>query len=146
MADLEIPEGVQGFNLWTRTVMAHLWDTFPRPQFFQSSPVAVLATPDFRQRGTPIGPEGPEQVALFAHTLAWLIAEGFATGVEGQGTGDFANVVLTTKGFSVLNHVPRSVSEKSDGEGVLLGTRIREAAVRYGPDLAVALVRKLLER
>ena len=146
MAELEIPEGVKAFNLWTLTIMSRLWDTFPCPQFFQSTPATVLVTPDFRQRGTPIGPEGPEQVVLFAHTLGWLTLEGFVSGVEGQGTGDFANVVLTTKGFGVLNQVPHSVSPKSESGGTLLGTRIREAAKQYGPELGMLLIRSMLER
>lgn len=145
MAKLEVPEGVEAFNLWTLTIMAQLWDTFPQPQWFQSAPDAVLVTPDYRQRGSPIGPTGPEQVALFAHTLEWLIAEGFVRGRVGQGR-DFPNVVLTTKGFSVLNHVPDSLPLKSEGDGAALGTRMRAALTRAAPDLAVALVRSMLER
>lgn len=142
--DIEVPEGVQAFNLWTLCIMARLWEEFPRPQWFNSTPRSIQVTSDSQAAGVPIGPEGPEQVPLFAHTLNWLIDEGFATG-KGNAAGAFAYVRLTTKGFSVLNQVPRSISTKAaSAANKPLGALIREAAAKHAVDAAATLIQKML--
>jgi hypothetical protein len=142
--EIEVPEGVQAFNFWTLLIMARLWDEFPRPQYFNSSPSAVRVTSDPRTSGDPIGPDGSEQVQLFTHTLNWLIGEGFATGMA-NAAGAFANVKLTTRGFAVLNQVPRSISPKTASEADRpLGALIREAAAKHTVDVAATLIQKML--
>ncbi len=140
--NIEVPEGVQAFNLWTLLIMARIWEEFPRPQWFNSNPKAVHVTSNPSIAGVPIGLEGPEQVALFTHTLNWLIDEGFASGT-GNAAGAFAYVRLTTKGFSVLNQIPRSLSAASDTDKSL-GTLIREAAVKHTVEAAATLIQKML--
>jgi hypothetical protein len=142
--DIEVPEGVQAFNLWTLLIMARMWEEFPRPQWFNSNPKAVQVTRNPSIAGGPIGLEGPEQVALFTHTLNWLIDEGFASGT-GNAAGAFAYVRLTTKGFSVLNQVPRSLGLKAaSGSDKPLGALIREAAVKHTVEAAATLIQKML--
>lgn len=141
---LEVPEGVQAFNLWTVTVMARLWDEFPQPQYFCSSPTVVSVTSNSRQAGTPIGPQGVEQVRYFTDTLRWLIDEGFARGMARAG-GDFAGVVLSRKGFSILDEVPRALASKPEAAPEKkLGTLMREVAVTQIAALAAALVERML--
>lgn len=142
--EIEVPDGVQAFNFWTLLIMARLWDEFPRPQYFNSTPSVVRVTSDPRTTGDPIGPDGLEQVQLFAHTLDWLIGEGFATGVA-NAAGAFANVRLTTRGLTVLNQVPRSISPKPAGQADKpLGALIREAAAKHAVDVAATLIQKML--
>ena len=142
--EIEVPESVQAFNFWTLLIMARLWDEFPRPLWFNSTPIAVHVTSDRNTKGDPIGPEGSEQVELFTHTLSWLIREGFATGVPLAAAGAFTNVRLTTKGFTILNQVPRSIDSGAGTPDKQLGTLFREAAARHGPDIAATLIQKLL--
>jgi hypothetical protein len=144
--ELAVPEGVQAFNLWTIWIMARLWEEFPRPQYFNTTPSVVSVTSDARVAGTQIGPQGAPQVQLFTYTLNWLLAEGFARGTA-HAAGNFTNVSLTAKGFSVLSQAPRSVApqfaakpEKS------LGALMREAAASHVTDAAAKLIQTLLER
>jgi hypothetical protein len=109
MADIEVPQGVQSFNLWTLHIMGRLWDEFPVPQYFHNNPRTVFVTSNAAVAGHQIGPDG--QVELFQHTLNWLIQEGFAKGTP-HASGNFATVSLTTKGFSVLNQMPCSLGEE----------------------------------
>jgi hypothetical protein len=78
MAELEIPEGVQAFNLWTIHIMARLWEEFPRPQYFHNNPNIVFVTSDATVAGTQLGPEG--QVALFQCTSPGSSGPTTATG------------------------------------------------------------------
>jgi hypothetical protein len=94
---LETPAGVETFNLWTIWIMARLWEEFPRPQWFhKATPNIVLVTSNPQVAGTPIGPEGREQVELFRHTLNWLLDEGFARGIA-KASGDFPAYPLLRK-------------------------------------------------
>jgi hypothetical protein len=141
---LEVPEGVQAFNLWTVLIMARLWDEFPHPQYFHSSPTVVLVTSDQTKAGSPIGQPGPDQVRYFINTLRWLIDEGFARGVA-HVAGDFAGVILSKTGFSILDEVPRSVAPKLEAAPEKnLGTLMREAAATQLGALAASLVEKML--
>jgi len=144
--ELEVPEGVQAFNLWTLCIMARMWEEFPRPQFFHSNLRAVQVSSDPQTAGVAIGPEGPGQVPLFTHTLNWLIDEGFAAG-KPNAAGAFAYVRLTTKGFSVLNQVPRSISPKAVSEpNKPLGALIREAATKHAVDAGASLIQSLIQK
>ncbi len=141
---MEVPEGVQAFNLWALWIMARLWEEFPRLVYFNTTPTVVRATSNPALAGDPIGPEGPEQVQLFAHSLSWFINEGFVTG-RTNGAGAFANVRLTTRGFSVLNLAPRSLAGRPAGEAdKSLGDQIREAVKKHAVDAAATLIQKLL--
>jgi hypothetical protein len=112
MAEIDVPEGAQAFNFWTLLVMARLWEEFPRPQFFHINPGTVFVTRDQTVAGTQIGPNGSPQAQLFFDTMNWLLVEGFVNGNAKDVLGGFTEVTLTTKGFSILNQVPRSVAPK----------------------------------
>jgi hypothetical protein len=141
---LEVPEGVKAFNFWTIMIMARLWEEFPRPQFFDASREVINVTSDHRNAGVPITSAELPPAQLFGPTMDWLLSEGFITG-KTNGVGQYARVSLTTKGFSVLNEVPRSVSPKVAGETAKsLGTLIREAAVKHAVDSAGNLIQRML--
>jgi hypothetical protein len=113
MTELDVPEGVQAFNFWTLLIMARLWEEFPRPQFFYINPstvFTVFVSRDQTVAGTQLGPNEPPQAQLFFDTMNWLLVEGFVNGNAKDVVGGFTEVTLTTKGFSVLNQVPRSVA------------------------------------
>lgn len=146
MLEIEVPQGVQAFNLWTIWIMARLWEEFPRPQYFGSTPTFVHVTSDHRAKPEPIGPQGQKQVEYFTNTLNWLMREGFASGVA-NAAGAFANVSLTEKGFSILNQVPTALTGKGDGgELKSLGTIMRDAISQYAPDFGAALILRLIDR
>ena len=142
---LEVPEGVEAFNLWTLTIMARLWEEFPRPQYFHISHTTVLVTSVNTVEGKPIGPEGPQQVRYFGDTLHWLMAEGFARGTA-RASGDFAAVSLSHKGLSILDEVPRSVDVKAQtAPAKKLGELMKETAVTQGGAAIAGLVKLLLQ-
>ena len=124
---LDVPEGVQAFNLWTILIMARLWDEFPRPQHFITRPSVVMASGDPLVVGEPFGPEA--QVQIFKDTINWLLAENFVRGVA-NAAGAYGNISLTTRGFSVLNEVPRSLSSPAAPQKPL-GALMREAGVSH---------------
>src|SRR6266571_138366 len=99
--EIEVPDGVKAFNLWTIWIMARLWEEFPRQQFFVSGSEGVYVTNDSAAAGVTFGPSEPELVSLFRPTMEWLLAERYVTGKH-NGAGHFALIVLTQKGSSVL--------------------------------------------
>jgi hypothetical protein len=141
---LEVPEGVQAFNLWTLTIMARLWEEFPGPQYFYNSYTTVFVTSDHTVEGKAIGPQGPQQLRFFGDTLRWLMAEGFARGTA-QAPGNFAAVTLSRRGFSILDEVPRSIEPKvQTAPEKKLGELYKEAAVTQGAVTIAGLVKLLL--
>lgn len=83
--ELEIPEGVKAFNFWTLAIMGRLWEEFPRPLYFNSTPTVVSVTNDYRLAGVPFGLKGAEQVQLFANTLNCkreAVAHGFGAALR----------------------------------------------------------------
>jgi hypothetical protein len=141
--DLEVPESVQAFNFWTLWIMARLWAEFPVPQDFDTQRDAIAFKADAAREGREMGSNELPPVQLFAHTMNWLLAEGFVRG-KGALNGTYALVSLTTKGFSVLNEVPRSIAAKPEQTDKPLGSLMREAAVSKGVGLAAELVRAML--
>jgi hypothetical protein len=139
---LEVPEGVQAFNLWTLRIMARMWDEFPRPQWFHTKSGSAFATSDPSAQGLLIGLAG--QSEYFANTLNWLIDEDFLAGLA-TAAGDFRNVRLTTKGFSVLNEIPHSISKVPESKATQpLGAIIREAVAKQAVDSVASLVQRIL--
>lgn len=143
MAELEVPEGVQAFNFWTIWIMARLWEEFPRPQSFDASREIIYASNDARNAGTPINPKDFPPTQLLRPTIDWLLSEGFIRG-QASGHGQYANVALTTKGFSVLNQVPRSVASKAI-ESKPLGVLMREALVDHAVGTVAGLIQSMLK-
>lgn len=140
--ELELPEGVQAFNLWTIWIMARLWEEFPRPQFFMSGPGGVCVTGDSAAAGALFGPNDPPSVQLFRPTMEWLLSERYITG-KANGAGHFALVALTEKGFSVLKQIPRSVGSKQPAaQNKPLGALMREAAISQGVGAAATALLK----
>ena len=140
--ELEIPEGVKAFNFWTLSIMARLWESFPRPSYFYSTPGGtVYVTSDRVTAGEPFGTEGHDQVELFTDSLNWLLREGFVSGVA-NGAGAFTNVSLTTRGFSILSEVPHSIAERAAEKP--LGSLIREAVASQGVGLFAGLIQAIL--
>jgi hypothetical protein len=146
VAELEVPEGVQAFNFWTISIMARLWEEFPRPQFFSLRKSDIGVSRNYSEVGAPIGPTGPDQVELFRHTMNWLESEGFvSSGADGQWASN--SVRLTVKGFSVLNEIPRSIASKPDGAtGKSLGNLMRETVVKEAFSVAGRLIQSMLMR
>jgi hypothetical protein len=139
---IEIPEGVQQFNFWTISIMARLWEEFPRPLHFYPTRTSVHVTRDSTEAGEPFGPEG--QAQIFKNTITWLIEEGFLRGVANAAAGSYG-VSLTTRGFSVLNEVPHSVAtQQSAPPQKPLGAQMREAAVSQGVAAISSLVQSML--
>jgi hypothetical protein len=140
---LDVPEGVKAFNFWTIWIMARLWEEFPRPQFFNASREVIYATSDQRHAGVQISSADLPPAQLFGPTLDWLLSEGFVKG-KANGAGMYAMVGLTTKGFSVLNQVPRSISPKPSEPDKPLGALIRKAVADHAVDAAATLIQKML--
>jgi hypothetical protein len=149
MAEIDVPDGVQAFNFWTLLIMARLWEEFPRPQFFyinSGTVFTVLVSRDQTVAGAQIGPDGRPQVELFFDTMNWLLAEGFVNGNAQNVLGGFTEVTLTTKGFSVLNQIPRSVASRPGAATEKsLGAQIREAAISHTASAAAGLIQRMLE-
>jgi hypothetical protein len=142
--EIEVPDGVKAFNLWTIWIMARLWEEFPRLQFFSCVPGGVYVTNDSTAAGSLFGPSEPGLTALFSPTMEWLLAERYLTG-KSNCAGHFALVALTHKGFSVLKQIPRSVAPESPvSPNKPLGALMREAAIAQGVGTAAALVKAMM--
>lgn len=142
--ELEIPESVQAFNFWAIWIMSRLWDEFPVPQHFDPPRDIIAFKHEAARDGRPIGDNDLPPVQLIAPTMDWLLAEGFVTG-KSNGAGLYANVSLTTRGFSVLNLVPRSVAPKPDSPPEKpLGSLMREAVITRGVAVAASLLQAML--
>jgi hypothetical protein len=142
--ELEVPDGVKAFNLWTIWIMARLWEEFPRQQFFSCVPGGVYVTNDSAAVGASFGPIEPGLIPLFGPTMEWLLAERYVTG-KSNGAGHFALVVLTQKGCSVLKQIPRSVAPEAPvSPNKPLGALMREATITQGVGTAVALVKAMV--
>ncbi len=138
---LDVPEGVQAFNFWTISVMSRLWDEFPRPMHFVTNTVVVMASADPSVAGEPFGPSG--QVQIFKDTMNWLIAENFLRATVNPA-GAYAKVSLTTRGFSVLEEVPRAIASPQVATDKPLGTLMREASINQGAAVIAGLIKIML--
>jgi hypothetical protein len=142
--ELKVPEGVQAFNFWTILIMVRLWDEFPRAQFFSTGTSTIGVGRNYSEVGTPIGPTGPDQVELFIHTSNWLKSEGFIS-EDAHGPGGSYGMRLTTKGFSALNEIPRSIASKSENASKKsLAILMREAVVQHTVSMTGELIQSLL--
>ena len=142
--ELEVPDGVKAFNLWTIWIMARLWDEFPRQQFFSCGPGGVYVTNDSAVAGASFGPSERGLTPLFSPTMEWLLAERYVAG-KANGAGHFALIVLTQKGCSVLKQIPRSVApEAAVSPNKPLGVLMREATIAQGVATAVTLVKAMV--
>jgi hypothetical protein len=139
---LDVPAGVQAFNFWTILVMARLWEEFPRRQHFFARPSVVMVTSDSTLAGEKFGPEG--QVQLFKDTMDWLLDEGFLRGSAHAAASTYADISLTTRGFTVLNEVPHSIGSPPATPQKPLGALMREAGVSHGVGAIAALVQTML--
>jgi len=131
MPALGTPEGVKEFNMWALSILGKLWEEFPRPlDFYITFPSGVRVTSDRTREGMPLGDGLFSNSDLFIPTMDWLTAEGFVR-AEGNGAGQYAQVSLTAKGFTVLNETPRSVKGVTQKKslGALIGEAIAARAV-----------------
>jgi hypothetical protein len=138
---LDIPDNVLAFNFWTLWTMAQLWDSFPAPQSFNPQRDVMAYKANLGRDGHKIGADEVPSSELLGPTIDWLLSEGFIRGKRGPA-GIYEAVTLTTRGFSVLNLVPKSITQKPEDKP--LGTLMREAVVQKGVDLAATLVRTML--
>jgi hypothetical protein len=141
--ELEVPDGVQSFNLWTIWIMARLWEEHPQPQFFMYEPGGVYVTGDPAVAGAMFGPNDRPSLRKFRPTMEWLLSERYITG-KANGAGHFALVALTEKGFSVLKQIPRSVAAQSAAQSKPLGALMREAVISHGVGAAATALSKAM--
>jgi len=144
MTKLDVPRGVQSFNLWAAWIAARLWEEFPHPQFFSVHRDGVHVSRDFRVLGESFGPTDRESVEDFAPSMNWLISEHYLrSGRSGPLDGHFPLVELTERGFSILSEVPTSIASE-EGSTKPLGTRMSEAVVSQAPQLVLSQLIKSL--
>src|SRR3990172_684900 len=100
---------MEDFNRGVALILAKLYKAFPQKSVIYVNQLDPNA--------------GDETVKNFSATIEFLAAEGFIRCGSSAGGGKaFANVVLTTKGLSILNSVPDSIKEK-----ISLGNKIIDA-------------------
>jgi hypothetical protein len=133
---LEVPEGVQAFNLWTIWIMARMWERFPRKQFFACEHDRVYATENPAAAPMPFGPSEQQSslVQQFCPTMDWLMAQGYLKGKTNHA-GHYAMISLQERSFSVLNQIPRSIAPTLTPKAQKsLGALMRDAVVSKGTE------------
>ncbi|MGY0505410.1 hypothetical protein [Luteimonas sp. e5] len=109
------PANIEVFNVVSARVFVELYESFPTP--ITIDPALTGLNVLFEQE---YGPESDEykHLASSAHsTIQFLLDEGFirkSSGPEHFDQRGFQNLVLTSKGFSLLQKTPESVDESQD--------------------------------
>jgi hypothetical protein len=141
MTNIQVPPGVQAFNLWTYWIVAQLWEGFPKPQFFFHQRNGVFVSTYAEAVPEPFGPSDPDLLDHFRPTIDSLLSGGCLTG-KSNHYGNYALVALTEKSFTVLKESPRSLGLGKEDRS--LGTLIREAGITHATAAFIDLAVKTL--
>lgn len=118
---------IDTFDTAVATILAHLYETFPRLVVVDTYRLADSADSEIRD--------------AFAGTLIFLQREGFLTYSTRAGSGgQFSGVALTAKGLELLRATPQSLRSKAP-----LGEQLREGLKSTGKEAAKGLVKMILE-
>lgn len=114
------PQNIQCFNAVCRALFNLLYGHFPYPCTVDSAEL-MNDLPDYCTREYGDSPDADNYVAA---TIRFLAAEGFLrhSGTGEEGETFFPNLVLTSKGFTVLNR-PLEGLKAPD---LTIGQRLRE--------------------
>ena len=141
MTNIQVPPGVEAFNLWTYWIVAQLWNEFPKPQFFSHQRNGAFVAGNQEAVPEPFGPSDPDLADHFRPTMDWLISNGYLTSKPNH-FGIYALVGLTEKSFNVLKESPRSLGLGKEDKP--LGALIREAGISHATAAFIDLAVKAL--
>jgi hypothetical protein len=145
------PDNIECFSLATRAVLSRLLAAFPRPISLNSAKLQNEAVHNCEMPASCAWKEGSS--CLMESTLEYLSAEGVIRfsekstpiGIDDHViSSDFVwhGVVLTSKGFSVLN---RPFPESSQTSGQTLAKAIRSSGSLVGKSAVTEAVRLMFQ-
>jgi hypothetical protein len=109
MTTVKLPPNIQEFNEITAVIFAQLYSEHPLTKDLDIDEVAKV----LGRSGTETLPSGRNFKDVFAHTLSWLIYQGY---VYSNGSLPRERVQLTDKALFAMNVVPPSLNKSRGAE------------------------------
>ena len=125
-----LPPNIQEFNEITAVIFAQLYISHPLPKNLEPDEVASV----LGKLRSDILPSGRTFNDVFAHTLGWLVSQGF---VLPLGNHPRERDLLTAKALTAMNVVPPSLNQS-------LGTQITEATKEGTSDTGKSKIAELM--
>ena len=119
----ELPPNMQEFNKIVGLVFSKLYPAHPVPTDIEADEIATLYGVEKSQ----FLPSGRTFNDVFAHTMAWLLTEGYT---DSRGASPRQRVVLATKGLQAMNAVPSGLTN-TVGEEIVQKTTAGKVDVSW---------------
>lgn len=120
-----VPDNIKMFDQCAAEIFAYLYAEFPLE--------SVIQINDFKNY------DNEEHNKIFFSTIRFLEREGFIHYSQAV-YGGFVGVVLTTKGFAILNSTPATIEENEP-----LGVRIGKAVKSGAQELITGVIQEVFK-